>query len=166
MKQITCSQTKAISDRLVFDGDLNDKGTLFGGKTLSMLDENAGLAAFKFINVKVATANYDYTNFWNPITTKDSIRITSYVTGASERAIEVFTKIATTDLKTYQTKIAFTSFSTLVTLRQFGEVNFPELIPETDEEKFLCSGWQDRVMERKNSYHAAKVFLQHLDSND
>ena len=165
MTQITCAQTQAISDRLVFDADLNDKGTLFGGTTLSYLDENAGLAAFKYVNVKFATANYDYMNFWRPITTSDTIRLTSYVSGASDRALEVFTKITTTDTKTFETKIAFTSFSTLVTLRQFGEVEFPELIPETDEEKYVCAGWQKRFIARKDQYHQAKDFLGHLSTN-
>lgn len=165
MKKITCQQTKAISERLVFDADLNDKGTFFGGKTLSLLDENAGLSAFKFINVKFATANYDHLNFWSPIKTKDSIKLVSYVTGASKRAIEVFTKITATDLKSQESKLAFTSFSTLVTLPQYGEVDFPELIPETDEEQYLIAGYEKRSSQRKKDFSVEKEFIQHLDLN-
>ena len=165
MDQITCAQTKAISDRLVFDGDLNDKGTLFGGKTLSILDENAGLAAFKYVNVKFATANYDHTNFWQPLTTKDYLRVISYVSGAKNRAIEVFTIIIATDMKTKESAVAFTSFSTLITLRQFGQVDFPQLVPETPEEKFICSGWEKRVDLRKQDYLEQKKLLANLSNN-
>lgn len=165
MKQIDCEQTAAISERLVFDGDLNDKGTLFGGKILSLLDENAGLAAFKYVNVKFATANYDHMNFWNPITTKDAIKIKSIVTGASNRSIEVFTKILKTDLKTKETKLAFTSFCTLVTLKQFGQVEFPQLTATNDEDVFLLAGYQDRLVKRQGELTETKDFISHL-SND
>lgn len=166
MNQMTCKQTKAISERLVFDGDLNDKGTLFGGKILSLLDENAGLSAFKYTNVKFATANYDHINFWNPITTKDVFKIESYVTGAKNRSIEVFTKMIITDLKSRESKIAFTSFCTLVTLRQYGNVEFPNLIPETDEEKYLVDGYSERLTERQSNLQTAKEFLKHIQIHD
>ncbi|WP_125767799.1 acyl-CoA thioesterase [Companilactobacillus furfuricola] len=162
MKEINVDQTRAISERLVFDGDLNDKGTLFGGKILSLLDENAGLAAFKYVNVKFATANYDHMNFWNPITTKDSIKIESIVTGASGRSIEVFTKILKTDLKTNETKLAFTSFCTLVTLRQFGQIDFPKLLAPDEEAKFLLSGYGERLEKRRSQLSEAKDFVGHL----
>lgn len=162
MKKINVEQTRAISERLVFDGDLNDKGTLFGGKILSLLDENAGLAAFKYVNVKFATANYNHMNFWAPITTKDSIAIESIVTGASNRSIEVFTKILKTDLKTKETKLAFTSFCTLVTLKQFGKIDFPQLIAQDDETQFLLSEYPKRLQERQLQLTEAKEFIGHL----
>lgn len=162
MKQINCDETRAVSERLVFDGDLNDKGTLFGGKVLSLLDENAGLAAFKYVNVKFATASYDHMNFWNPITTKDSIKIESIVTGASGRSIEVFTKILKTDLKTGETKLAFTSFCTLVTLKQYGQVDFPELVSDDSEAEYLIQGYGKRLKERQVTLLDEKEFIQHL----
>lgn len=162
MKEITCKQTRATREQLVFDSDLNDKGTFFGGTTLSLLDENAGLAAFKFTNVKFATANYDHMNFWNPITTQDSIKIVSYVTGANNRAIEVFTKISAIDLKTQASKIAFSSFCTLVTLKQYGDVKFPTLVPESEEERYLVAGYADRLNAHKANFSNEKELLGHL----
>ncbi|MFD1471402.1 acyl-CoA thioesterase [Companilactobacillus mishanensis] len=163
MSEVTCDQTRAISDRIIFDGDMNDKGTLFGGKTLSLLDENAGLAAFKYTNAKVVTASYDHMNFWSPITPRDYIRLQSYVTGAAHRAIEVFSKITTYDVATKQPIIAFTSFCTMVTLKEFGEVDFDTIVPETDEEKYLCSGWSERVQERRIAHQNRHEFLNHLE---
>lgn len=162
MKQITCQQTRTISERIIFDCDLNDKQTLFGGKTLSLLDENAGLASFKLVHAKVATAGYDHVNFWRPITTDKYIKLESFVTGIADRQIEVFTKIISHDLKTDTEEIAFTSFCTLVVLRSASQTELPEIVPETDEEKYLCAGFSDRLQVRQNDYAKKDEFLSHL----
>jgi len=162
MEQKTCQQTRTISEQVVFDGDLNDKQTLFGGKTLSMLDENAGLASFKLIHAKIATAGYDHINFWRPITTDKYIKIESFVTGISGRQIEVFTKILSHDLKTDISEIAFTSFCTLMVLRSANVEEMPQIVPETDEEKYLCAGFSDRLAVRKDNYSNKDEFLSHL----
>ncbi|MFC6176085.1 acyl-CoA thioesterase [Companilactobacillus huachuanensis] len=160
MKQITCQETRTISERVIFDGDLNDKGTLFGGKTLSLLDENAGLASFKVIKAKIATASYDHVNFWKPITTDKYIKFESFVTGVSGRQIEVFTKIISHDLKTDEREIAFSSFCTLVVLQA---VELPEIVPETPEEKYLCAGFRKRLAGRRADYRQRDEFLSHLN---
>jgi len=162
MEQKTCQQTRTISEKTVFDGDLNDKQTLFGGKTLSLLDENAGLASFKLVQAKIATAGYDHINFWRPITTDKYIKIESFVTGVSGRQIEVFTKIISHDLKTGVSEIAFTSFCTLIVLRSATQIVLPELIPETEEEKFLCAGFEKRLAQRQTEHAEKDEFLSHI----
>lgn len=163
MEQKTCQQTRTVSERIIFDGDLNDKQTLFGGKTLSLLDENAGLASFKLVAAKIATASYDHVNFWRPITTDKYIKIESFVTGVQERQIEVFTKIISHDLKTDISEIAFTSFCNLVVLRSATQVELPEIVPETDEEKYLCTGFAARSEQRTVEYAQKSEFLSHLN---
>ena len=162
MEQKTCQQTRTISERIIFDGDLNDKQTLFGGKTLSLLDENAGLASFKLVHAKIATAGYDHINFWRPITTDKYVKFESFVTGVSGRQIEVFTKIISHDLKTDIEEIAFTSFCTLVVLRAAGEIEIPQIIPETDEEKYLCDSFKTRLQQRQDELKNKDEFLSHL----
>lgn len=162
MEQKTCQQTRTVSERIIFDGDLNDKQTLFGGKTLELLDENAGLASFKLVRAKIATAGYDHVNFWRPITTDKYIKIESFVTGVNGRSIEVFTKIISHDRKTDITEIAFTSFCNLVTLRSANIAELPTIVPETEEEKYLCSGYADRLAARQIEYDAKSEFLSHL----
>ncbi|KRO00183.1 acyl-CoA thioesterase [Companilactobacillus kimchiensis] len=162
MGQKTCQQTRTVSERIIFDGDLNDKQTLFGGKTLSLLDENAGLASFKLVHAKIATVGYDHINFWRPITTDKYIKMESFVTGVSDRQIEVFTKIISHDLKTDVTEIAFTSFCTLMTLRSAGQIELPKIFPETDEEKYLCAGFDERLRQRQQDYLQKDEFMSHL----
>lgn len=162
MEQKTCQQTRTISERIIFDKDLNDKQTLFGGKTLSLLDENAGLASFKLVHAKIATAGYDHVNFWHPITTDKYMKLESFVTGVDGRQVEVFTKVITHDLKTDLTEIAFTSFCNMMILRSNQQVSIPEIIPETDEEKYLCAGFEDRLQQRKDDYRQKDEFLSHL----
>lgn len=162
MEQKTCQDTRTVSERIIFDKDLNDKQTLFGGKTLSLLDENAGLASFKLVHAKIATAGYDHVNFWRPITTDKYIKLESFVTGVSGRQIEVFTKVISHDLKTDISEIAFTSFCTLMVLRSTSEIKIPEIVAETDEEKYLCSGFANRLSERKKIFSHKDEFISHL----
>jgi len=162
MKQKTCQQTRTLSERIIFDKDLNDKQTLFGGKTLSLLDENAGLASFKLVHAKIATAGYDHINFWQPITTDKYIAIESFVTGVHHRQVEIFTKIVSHDLITDVPEIAFTSFCTMMILKSNNKIEIPKIIPETDEEKYLCSGFSERLQQRKIDFAKKDDFLSHL----
>ncbi|KRK93255.1 acyl-CoA thioesterase [Companilactobacillus futsaii] len=162
MSQKTCQQTRTISERIIFDKDLNDKQTLFGGKTLSLLDENAGLASFKFVKGKIATAGYDHINFWKPITTDKFIKMESFVTGVYHRQVEVFTKVISHDIQTDQTEIAFTSFCTLIVLKSNDKIEIPTIIPETNEEKYLCQGFEKRLKQRKTEFLQKDEFLGHL----
>ncbi|WP_119326875.1 acyl-CoA thioesterase [Companilactobacillus musae] len=162
MEQKTCQQTRTISERIIFDKDLNDKGTLFGGKTLSLLDENAGLASFKLVHGKIATAGYDHINFWKPITTDKYLKMESFVTGVHDRQIEVFTKVITHDLRTDSIEIAFTSFCNMIVLRSNKPVIIPKIVPETNEEKYLCQGFEARLRQRKIDYQQKDEFLSNL----
>ena len=71
------------------------------------------------------------------------------MTGTGNTSVEVFAKIIGEDLLTGERYIAATSFLTFVALPDDRE-NFemPEIVPESDEEKFLCAGYEKRKEER------------------
>ena len=95
------------------------------------------------------TASLDNMNFLKPLPEGNSVCIESYVTGAGNTSVEVFAKIIGEDLLTGDRYIAATSFLTFVALPEDRD-NFemPLIVPESDEEKFLCAGYEKRKAER------------------
>ncbi len=158
---ITCSKTRAINDSYVFYRDLNNSRIQFGGRTLEILDANAGLAAAKFRPQRdFVTAGYDHVHFLTPLTQSDLVTCVSYVTGAKGKVIEVFTKIIANDTFKDEQKIAFTSFCSLVV--KADEVSFKKLIPESSEEKYLTSTFAKRQENRQNDLAYNKELVKHL----
>ena len=52
---------------IVFPGDLNANGTMFGGKVVAMMDVCAGLCASRWANRPVVTASIDAIQFCQPL---------------------------------------------------------------------------------------------------
>jgi acyl-CoA hydrolase len=52
---------------IVFPGDLNANGTMFGGKVVAMMDICAGLCASRWSNRPVVTASIDAIQFCQPL---------------------------------------------------------------------------------------------------
>ena len=60
--------------------------------------------------------------------------------------MEVFCKVVGEDVLNGERYLAATSFWTFVALPREGETDFTvdAIVPETDEEKFICSGYEER----------------------
>jgi Acyl-CoA hydrolase len=146
MEPLKCSQTLSISNHRVFSSDLNEHGTVFGGKTLTVIDDNSSIAASRIARIETVTASIDQVNFILPFELQDSMCTESYVSGVGSRSIEVFTKIIGEHLKTGKRFLGLTCFSTFVVTDK--EVVLPGIIPDSDESEYVCSGYQKRQDER------------------
>ncbi|KRL42992.1 putative acyl-CoA thioester hydrolase (putative) [Companilactobacillus mindensis DSM 14500] len=130
----------------MFSSDLNEHGTVFGGKTLTVIDDNSSIAASRIARIETVTASIDQVNFILPFELQDSMCTESYVSGVGSRSIEVFTKIIGEHLKTGKRFLGLTCFSTFVVTDK--EVVLPGIIPDSDESEYVCSGYQKRQDER------------------
>ncbi|MDM7516386.1 hotdog domain-containing protein [Lentilactobacillus sp. TOM.63] len=166
IEKMTCAATYAIHESYIFPADLNNGGIQFGGKTLEILDANAGLAAAKFIpaDLDFVTAGYDHIQFVSPATPEDILKCTSYVTGADKRSVEVFIKFLTFNKQTRAVRPAFIAFCTLIVMANPQQIQFPKLVPESAEEKFICGGFQDRLASRHTELAANQTILKHLSN--
>ncbi|GAX00018.1 acyl-CoA thioesterase [Secundilactobacillus mixtipabuli] len=161
--QLTCHETLACSSHRVFSSDLNEHNTVFGGRILSMVDNTSSIAASRAVRQVQVTATMDHMNFIAPFVMQDAMLIESYVTGTSHRSLEVFVKGLGEHLLTGERFVGFTCFVTFVTVSNPANPPLPEIIPETDEEKFLCSGYADRLVERKRDRNYQKGLFEHLN---
>ena len=78
--------------------------------------------------------------------------------------MEVFTKVLGENLITGERYLAVTSFWTFVTLRDENgnKIPVPRIIPESEEEIFICQGYEERNRKRMKQLEENKVFGKHL----
>jgi len=127
----------------------NSFGNLFGGQLLYFLDNSASISQTRLSNTLSMTASLDNMNFLKPLPEGNSVCIESYVTGTGDTSVEVFAKIVGEDLMTGERYIAATSFLTFVALPENkDDFVMPKIVPESEEEKFLCAGYEERKAER------------------
>lgn len=146
MKEIKCSDTLSISNHRVFSSDLNEHGTVFGGKTLMIVDDNSSISASRLARIETVTASIDQVNFILPFGLQDSMCTESYVSGVGRSSIEVFTKIIGEHLKTGKRFLGLTCFYTFVVTDE--DIFLPRIVPDSAESEYVCSDYHERQGER------------------
>lgn len=156
----TCKESLVIRTNLVFPNDINNHNTMFGGKLMSDIDMTASISANRHCRFDVVTASTDSVDFLAPITQHESVCLQSYVSWTGRTSMEIFVKVIAEELKTGKRTLAATAFLTFVALDENNKPTaVPQVVPETDEEKFLFSTGEERARKRKErkkeSYHLA-----------
>ncbi|MCD2257095.1 acyl-CoA thioesterase [Agrilactobacillus fermenti] len=161
-KEITCTQTLAISTHRAFPRDLNNYGFMFGGKLLELLDDVASISVSRFTRLPSVTASIDQFNFIQSFQKDDSVCIETYISGAGKRSVEVFAKIIGEALFTEERYIGATAFMTFV-LQDRKTVD-ALLVPETKEQLAVTSGYPRRHELRKQELADHKALFAQLDT--
>ncbi|MCP3028121.1 acyl-CoA thioesterase [Halobacillus sp. A5] len=147
----------------VMINDLNNYNTLFGGVLMKKLDNNATLSARRHARVKeCVTASTDSIDFLYPITQSDSVCVESFVSYTGDKSMEIFCKVIAEDMISGERRMAATAFLTFVALDDRKKpVKVPEVLPETEEEKFLYESGKERAetrrIRRKHSKELTKM---------
>ncbi len=148
-KQVTCKETLAVQTHRILPAHTNSHGNLYGGQLLYFLDNAASISQTRLTKTLSMTASIDNMNFLAPLPEGNSVCIECYVTGTGNTSLEVFAKIIGEDLLSGERYIAATSFLTFVALpNKPDEFVMPAIVPENEEEKFLCAGYEKRKSER------------------
>lgn len=161
-------ESLTIKTAHVFPPDANHLGTLFGGKLMSYIDDVASIAAIRHARRPVVTASTDSVDFINPIKVGDAVTLEAMVTWSGRSSMEVFVKVLSEQVLTGERSIAALSFLTFVAFDEKGEPTLvPEVIPETEEEKWLHTTAAERAQRRKirkqQSKELAKFFSSHME---
>ncbi|MBP2099944.1 acyl-CoA thioesterase [Enterococcus rivorum] len=136
-----CSETRAIQTHIVTYPYLNFHETLFGGQLMAWLDETAGISATRLAREAIFTASVDHLDFLAPLRANHSACIDAFVSGVGTRSMEVFAKVIGEDLFTGERYLAGTCFMTFVVP---SKQHLPAVEPETEEERFVCEGYEKR----------------------
>ena len=162
MKTISCNDTLVVSNHRVLNADLNEHGTVYGGRILELVDGQASIAAMRVARSMVATAAIDDIQFLQPFDLQDSMCMEAYVTGFGKRSIEVFVKIIGEHLMTGERFLGFYCFMTFVILDANRQVEYEKLIAETKEEKSLTEMYLQRRKSREKQGQREQELLSDI----
>jgi acyl-CoA hydrolase len=150
-KRTRMQDTITVKSAQVFPPDTNYYGTLFGGKLMAHIDDVASISATRFARNPTVTASTDSVDFIRPIKVGDTVTLMAMVTYTGRSSMEVFVRVTSENLITGDKEVAALSFLTFVAIDQNGKpVEVGEVIPETEEEKWLFETAPARAAHRKS----------------
>ncbi len=147
-----CHESLVIQTHRVFPMDLNIFGTLFGGKLMAIIDDTASISVSRHCRRGAVTASTDKLDFLHPIYENHSVCVETFISGVGSKSMEVFAKVMGEVLATGERYLAATCFMTFVAvpthMNEETEFIVPLVKPQTEEEIFVCSGYEDRRKHR------------------
>lgn len=149
MTQLTCSETEVVTTHRIMSADLNEHGTLFGGRLLSIIDAEASIAALRVAKQTVVTATIDHVNFVQPFHLGDAMEMHALVVHLGHRSIEVFVKVIRENLTTGQRTLAFTACILYVVAEHDFVMPVDSIVPETAEQRYLADTAPERQQARQ-----------------
>lgn len=158
----TCKETRAVQTHLIMYSHMNVHKALYGGQLMHWMDETAGIAAARFARTSLVTASLDHLDFLMPLLEGHSVCLEAFVSGSGNRSMEIFVKVIGEDLIKSERYLAATSFLTFTSLDP--ETSLPEIIPETEEEKYICAGYEERRAARKDKRQESIELAKHVDT--
>ncbi|MFN3939074.1 MAG: acyl-CoA thioesterase [Chitinophagales bacterium] len=146
-------QAKRTSDsfttvtQLVMPNDTNTMNNLMGGNLLKWMDVASGICASKHASKPAVTVSVDNVSFSRPIKIGDVVTINAQVTRAFNTSMEIYIEVFKENFTTGSDRIRCNeAYFTFVALADDGHsAAVPELIPETEEEKYRY----DRALRRR-----------------
>ena len=167
-----CHETRVTHTHTVMPEDINPFHNLFGGQLMEFMN-NSGYVSFKrHTRQEGTTASMDNLNFLEPIPMGHIIRIETFVSGVGKRSVEVFGKVIGTNIVEGGTYLAATAFMTFVATSEDTSLSYitssedtgkvKGIVPETEEEKFVCRDYDVRRAERLKILADDQAFIQHL----
>lgn len=161
-----CQDSRTVTTHYILPSDTNGHGTLYGGRLMEMIDSVAYLAFAKHTRLVGVTASMDQLNFIAPLPEGDAVTIDTFVSGVSNRSVEVFCKVTGEHPQKGKTYLAATAFLTFVaTQKPEHPEGIAAVIPQTDEEKLVCEGYERRRTARLNDREKDKEFNNRLTLN-
>lgn len=163
MTQVTCKQTKAVQSHRIMPNETNFYKNLYGGQLLYIMDNVASISAGRLTEFGTMTANMDQINFLAPLPEGDIVHVETYVTGAGKRSMEVFAKVIG-EKRTGERYLAATGFLIYTVLKEYvtDDYHLPDVAAHTDEEIYLCNGYEARKAAHAENREVTKELISHL----
>lgn len=114
----------------------NVLGNVFGGVILSLMDQTAGVVAFRHSRCAVVTMSIDRVDFREPIHIGDLVIVKGSVNFVGSTSMEIGVRVDAEDLLTGARRHTNSGYLTFVAVGRDGRpIEAPALLPETDEER-------------------------------
>jgi len=105
---------------IVYPGDTNSQGTLFGGHALSLMDRLAFIVASRFTRMPVVTACSEKVEFRSPVKEGELVELTGTVVDVGRTSLRIRIEMHREDLLTGDRSICTTGEFVMVAVDAAG----------------------------------------------
>lgn len=131
----------------------NVMGNVHGGELMKIMDNIAGIAAFKHARGHVVTARVDEIVFLKPTHVGNIVTCVAQLAYVGKSSMQIIVKIFVHDVNNYtQPQIALTAFFTMVHLIDGKPAEVPKLVVTNKEEEELYKLGEKKYNEIKAKY--------------
>lgn len=153
-RALPIEDTAVTLAQLMMPKDANFLGTIHGGVIMKLIDEAAGVAAYRFCRRRVVTAHIDQIDFHHPVQIGSLVTLRASVNYTGRTSMEIGVRVEAEDLTTGDTTHTNSAYLVFVALDANGRpVPVPQLVPATDEEK---RRWQEAERRRQRRSAAGR----------
>lgn len=137
------SESKTIYTYGIMPKDINSGGSLYGPVLFDIADHNSGTTVLRHVRSRIATISCDSLQFIKPTFKGDFLTAVTIVSGVGKTSVETFTKFYREISMTGEKEIVATCFLTFK-VKELEPGTIPGIIPETEEEKMIIDGYENR----------------------
>jgi acyl-CoA hydrolase len=132
----TVAASQSERAEIIFPGDANPLGNLFGGRLMQFIDLCGAMAASRHSRAIPVTVSMDHLDFVAPVKVGDILILKASVNRAFNTSMEIGVKAMVEDVYEQTLRHVSSAYLTFVALDHAGSrVAVPAIIPETEHQK-------------------------------
>ena len=140
-------ESQSERSEIIFPGDANALGNLFGGRLMQFIDLTGAMAASRHARAITVTASMDHLDFVAPVHVGDLLILKASVNRAFRTSMEVGVKAMVEDWQLRKLRHVSSAYITFVAMDRDGNgLVVPQLELETDHER---RRWEDAGRRRE-----------------
>src|SRR5665213_3031416 len=129
-------ESQSERSEIIFPGDANGLGNLFGGKLMQYIDLVGAMAASRHARAITVTASMDHLDFVAPVHVGDLLILKASVNRAFRTSMEVGVKAMVEDVREQRLRHVSSAYLTYVAVDMDGKgILVPKAVPETEHQK-------------------------------
>ncbi len=141
------SESQSERSEIIFPGDANALGNLFGGRLMQFIDLVGAMAASRHARAIVVTASMDHLDFVAPVHVGDLLILKASVNRAFRTSMEVGVKAMVEDFRREKLRHVSSAYITFVAVDKDGKgIAVPQLELETEHQR---RRWEDAGRRRE-----------------
>jgi acyl-CoA hydrolase len=130
------ADSQSERSEIIFPGDANALGNLFGGRLMQFIDLAAAMAASRHARAITVTASMDHLDFVAPVHIGDLLILKASVNRAFRTSMEVGVKCMVEDIREQRLRHVSSAYLTFVAMDAAGHrLEVPQVLPQTEHQQ-------------------------------